>query len=378
MKIQSVIQQFNTLTRAKDWRLNFVPFVIACVYLWINLFKITLSIHSLIVFVLSIATTMGFAALGYFINEFFDQEQDKAAGKINKLSFISGPKKLGLFVLVLLICLLPWLVLPADKLSYILIVVEISLFVIYSAPLIRLKETVVLAILVDTAYAYLVPCLLSYHTYALLGGANEAFFPWFFFALLVFIGVRNMLLHQIKDVLGDQKAGFKSLPQYLGVKRTQGLLKILIILEITMVLAAVLELAHHQKFFFLWLAIVIIYLGNSLKDLREILNNQAYFDLLPVRHFLDLLYILWFPLCQLLLILFIDWKWIVLLPIHLFLLVDQGHLIRFTKFLWHDSTKPFLSAMVNYPIYYLFRLFGVDLRQENKSALEYVKNKFSS
>jgi 4-hydroxybenzoate polyprenyltransferase len=378
MKIQSVIQQFNTLTRAKDWRLNFVPFVIACVYLWINLFKITLSIHSLIVFILSIATTMGFAALGYFINEYFDQAQDKAAGKINKLSFISGPKKVGLFTLILLICLLPWLVLPADKLSYTLIGLEISLFIIYSAPLIRLKETVFIAILVDTAYAYLVPCLLSYHTYALLSESSHTFFPWFFFTLLLFIGIRNMLLHQIKDVLGDQKAGFKSLPQYLGVKRTQELLKMLIILEITLVIAAALELANHQIFFALWFVLVIIYLVFSIKDLREVLNNNAYFDLLPVRHFLDLLYILWFPLCQLLLIIFIDWKWIVLLPIHLMLLVDQGHLIRFSKFIWHDSTKPVLSALVNYPIYYSFRLFGVDLKQEKKSAVEYVKSKLSS
>lgn len=378
MKIQSVIQQFNTLTRAKDWRLNFVPFVIACVYLWINLFKITLSIHSLIVFILSIATTMGFAALGYFINEYFDQAQDKAAEKINKLSFISGPKKLGLFTLILLICLLPWLVLPADKLSYTLIGLEISLFIIYSAPLIRLKETVFIAILIDTAYAYLVPCLLSYHTYALLSESSHTFFPWFFFTLLLFIGIRNMLLHQIKDVLGDQKAGFKSLPQYLGVKRTQELLKMLIILEITLVIAATLELANHQIFFALWFVLVIIYLVFSIKDLREVLNNNAYFDLLPVRHFLDLLYILWFPLCQLLLIIFIDWKWIVLLPIHLMLLVDQGHLIRFSKFIWHDSTKPVLSALVNYPIYYSFRLFGVDLKQEKKSAVEYVKSKLSS
>ena len=93
-------------TRAKDWRFSFIPQIFGNIYLWLLLFKIDFGIKGLILLLLSLITSFGFAALGYLINEYFDQEDDAKAGKINKLKFIPKLYLIKLIIIILLILLL--------------------------------------------------------------------------------------------------------------------------------------------------------------------------------------------------------------------------------------------------------------------------------
>ena len=379
MNIKSLFQQIGSATRSKDWRLSFVPFIIACVYLWSSLFALEFSGKHIILFLLSLCTTFGFAAFGYFVNEFFDKEEDLKAGKLNKLSLLSLPTQLLLFLVISMVCFLPWFFLPKNTTTYWLISAEIASFLLYSLPYLRLKKSVFFAGVLDAFYAYLIPGLLSYHTYSLVSSTSSSYFPILFFLCLFFIGYRNILIHQIKDVLGDQKAKVKTLPQYIGVKQSYNLLKILFVLEMTLLLAFSLSLAWHNNIYLLWLLAVISYLIYMHKTIAVVFDKTQYSALLPARHVLELLYQLWFPLVQLLILILIDWRWILILPFHLLLLVNPDYLFTFwglgKKHLWHQGLRPLLSMLINYPLYLFFRLFGVDLKKDKKSASDYFKNK---
>src|SRR5438045_2442079 len=125
MRIGQILSQFTVVSRAKDWRLSFVPFIMACVYLWLWWFQISVSIQSIMLVLLSCCTTIGFASLGYFINEFFDKHSDKRAGKVNRLAALSTQKQALILSVILLITFLPWLWLPADSMSWLLIFDEL-------------------------------------------------------------------------------------------------------------------------------------------------------------------------------------------------------------------------------------------------------------
>jgi 1,4-dihydroxy-2-naphthoate octaprenyltransferase len=378
MSPKLLLNQLGKLTRSNDWRLSFVPFIMGSVYLWLSLFQIQVTNYTILILILSICTSFGFAALGYFINEYFDQKDDRVAGKFNKLSVLNRPKTLALLLLISLTAFLPWIVLPKDSLTYYLIGAEILCFLIYSLPYIKIKKAAFLAGILDAGYAYLIPGLLSFHTFALLGKSDSNKEPFLFFAFLFFVGYRNIFLHQIKDVLKDQKTNHCSLPCLLGVKRSYLFLQILFIIELSLLIAFSVSLVITFKSQAFWLFSVLLYFLYNQKELKAVLGKESYFALLPERHVLDKLYQLWFALIQLILLLFVDWQWILLAPIHLLLFVDPIYLNQFWSIFWHRNVRRFLSLCINMLIYLLFKILGVDLKQIDMSALQFMKSKFNS
>ena len=104
--MQFTLQKYRILllaTRAKDWRFSFIPQIFGNLYLWLILFDIPFSISSVLLLILSLITSFGFAALGYFINEFFDKEDDENSNKVNKLKLVSSVNQFWLFVLTLVL-----------------------------------------------------------------------------------------------------------------------------------------------------------------------------------------------------------------------------------------------------------------------------------
>ena len=154
-------------TRLNDWLYSFIPQIFGNIYLWLLLFKIRLNGPSILLLISSLLTSFGFAALGYFINEYFDKEDDAKAGKLNRLSVINNRQKIVLFLSICCIVFLPWLFLPYDYISLELIAGQCSLFILYAAPPFRLKKQWLAAIVIDALYAYVIPFLLSIYTYRL-------------------------------------------------------------------------------------------------------------------------------------------------------------------------------------------------------------------
>lgn len=383
MNAKQFIQQINTASRSKDWRLSFVPFIIGCVYLWFGIFRLEWNLYYLSLFFLSIFTTFGFAAFGYFINDFFDQKEDYKAGKLNKLSVLKTYQIAILFVFICGFTFLPWLYLPKDNTTYCLISLEIFCFLAYSFPVIRLKEKAYLAGILDASYAYLIPAVLSYHTFSLVGNieVNEGYLL-LFFALLFFVGYRNILIHQIKDVLNDSKSGLKTLPKILGITKTKLFFTIIFMVELSLLFGSSVAFMRINKLYGFWAGLVLIYLWKNRLSIKEVLKGSNFILLKENRQSLDLFYQLWFPMMHLFILIFADWKWIVLLPIHAVILVNKDYIIEIwqnaKEIFWHKSTKPLFSFIVNTIVYWLFRLIGINLIKENKSAKEYLKAKFTA
>lgn len=380
-----IVKKLSLVTRAKDWRLSFVPFVMGGVYLWIWWFDLPFSGRLLWLTFLSLLTTIGFAALGYFINEFFDKEYDARAGKLNKLAFLSPAFQLGIFCGTLCFAFLPWLGLPFDKTSIGLVVAELVLFLIYSAPFPRWKENAYLSVLVDSAYAYVVPLLLSFHTFSLI--ANEQTWPaWLlcFIAMTFFMGGRNIIIHQIKDVIKDQRNGSKTIPILLDKSSTNYLLGTIFLYEVFFALLWLSTLALHQPIFALWLIVLIVSVWKGRLGFvnMERLQSKGNFTLNTTYQYI-------FPAFVLLLLFFKQPFWtLIILPIHLLFFVQYdfvGKAILLAKMVqsgvaklyWkaHVCLRHVFSALINYPIYYLFLMFGVDLKKERKSAIEFLSKK---
>lgn len=378
------------VTRAKDWRLSFVPFIIGCVYLWLWWFKITLTGSSLLLFVLSFITTFGFAALGYFINEFFDKAADARAGKANRLAVLPYAYQAVLFAACLAVTFLPWLWLPKNNYTFVLLGAELLLFLFYSLPFPRLKAVPLISGFIDSGYAYVLPLVLSFYTYSLFAGSANLQMIYWLAAAVFFIGFRNITIHHVNDIFKDMRSRTRTLPQLLGVTATNYLLLVLFAQEILLIVIWSVLVALQQPLFWAWLLIYFI----ALVLRWRFIAGQFQFNFIsiePVRHLTDPVYQYVFPAFTLLLAVTVDYKWLVLVPFHIALLLTKPmRTIAAEVIYWRSVSFKYAAirtftaiiivptgAAVNYTIYFLFRAFGVNLRQQNESALSFIKKKLN-
>lgn len=388
MKTNGIVQKLLILTRAKDWRLSFVPFIMGTVYMWLWWFNIRFSLSSLTLFVLSFVTTVGFAALGYFINDFFDKESDAKAGKINMLASLPSIYQAALLAVCLLLTFLPWLWLPKDKISGYLIAAEISLFLLYSLPFPRLKSLPYISGIVDSGYAYVIPLALSLHTYTLYANARTPLWGYIMLATVAFTGFRNITIHHINDVFKDRASGTTTLPQKLGVKNTNRVLYNLLIIEILMMIIWGVIVCYYKPVFILWIGFFLMFL---IVRCRQIARNFQfkYFSILPVRHLTDPAYQYFFPGFALILAVTNDYRWLVLSPFHfLIMLTKPMQVIAWETLYWKSIQLKYAcirvftwaviipsSLVVNYFIFFVFLMAGVNLRKEKMSAYKYLQHK---
>ncbi len=370
-------------SRISDWRLSFIPHIFGNLYLWLILFEIQLSISSILLLLFSLLTSFGFAALGYFINEYFDIKHDYIAGKINRLSNISNTQKISLLFVILSSCLIPWLYLPYNKISIILIIGQITLFCAYAMPPLRLKLNTWLAPIIDSLYAYIIPLLLSYYTYYLFTANTASHLTALIlvYSILLFIvGLRNIVIHYINDIFKDKAAGLITLPRVLGVKKTNNLLWLFLIAE-SIISLVFIALASMQYKILLVLVAPYVYIVYRAYSSRKSLSNHLIVNQ-KTRHLPDAFYQFYAPLCILFALIVKHHNWAILVPMHFFLFIPRFkfHPIkswfqRINFKLFFIGVKQLASWVVNYTIFFLFLIVGVNLRKEKTSAIKYLKKK---
>lgn len=143
---------------------------------------------------------------GYFFNDIFDAKADSIALKFNITNILKP-------WLVWLLIAITWaiglvLVMKVTTMLALLLSIQFILLFIYSASPFRFKQLGFWGVLIDAAYAHLVPILmLLMH----LSDFNKL--PWFFMLFPVFtylIGIRDILIHQLNDFENDAKAGINA------------------------------------------------------------------------------------------------------------------------------------------------------------------------
>ena len=141
--------------------------------------------HATMSFFAAIATTIGFMGFGYLTNDLADRKKDALAGKSNGTRNLSSTWVVLLLVTFLATALLPWIYLPMDWISWLCIIVELVLFVLYAFPPFRLKERGFLGVITDALYAHVVPGFLASWTFYLVGNEHYSHFWIFAIALVI-------------------------------------------------------------------------------------------------------------------------------------------------------------------------------------------------
>lgn len=374
-------------TRFNDWRYSFIPNIFGNIYLWLFLFTIPLNTASVLLLVCSLITSVGFAALGYFINEFFDKKDDYLAGKLNKLALISPNKQIILLLVILSFTFSPWFFLPKSGLSFLLMAIQILLFIVYSSPPFRLKKNWLAATIIDSLYAYVVPFVLSSYTYHLFSlqtpRSSLLYVILVVYAVTLFlVGMRNITIHNINDVFNDKRLGILTLPRRLGVVATNNYLITSIYLEFLLSAILCCLLSSYNLLFLVGVGMVAMQLYTFTQK-QYVLKNGILVNK-PTRHAPDKLFQLLFPLLFLVNLLFYNPLWLILLLFHLTIFIPintykpiKSWAVR-VKIGLHKlriQLKHLLSLVINYSIYFVFLLFGVNLIKEKKSAWHYIKTK---
>jgi len=205
---------------------------------------------SLLLFFPSVITIAGIGSFGHLINDWFDIEADRKAGKHNHLEHFSVWKKSLAVLGALTAALLPWIILPFDLVSIILLGAEFLLLLLYAIPPVRIKERMYLALITDAAYAYAVPAVLAAHTFFLASGKlSDAAFMSTLFIWQSALGVRHFLNHLALDRINDLASHTHTLATRKGNYYLHRMIRNIILpLELISLVVFVVNLSRYSLF----------------------------------------------------------------------------------------------------------------------------------
>lgn len=379
--------------RLDDWWRSKAALLMGMVYLFTAWFDIRFE-RFLWLAMLSIVTISGFASFGYLINDFFDRKKDAIAGKKN---FLEGKSQVAItffFALALSLLLLPWFYLPFNGLSIAWIVLEIILFIVYSLPPLRFKERGIPGLIVDALYAHALPVALAAYTFSLASGKSITLFPiMLLVSWQVISGIRNILLHQSNDLEQDKKSGTVNFVAGMYPSPFFTIIRNLMLLELLLSLGFFGMMIAVNSFLAICFCVIIF-----LSAITFILYGDKGMQLLlesKWKFFPNNIYEKWIPPAILVALSAGDARFIAVLLLHLalfnfdFFIQLRNHgvnpLLSAINAAFYGIIKLLsavkgvihivISSLVNHFIYYCFLLFGVDLKKENASALDYLKKK---
>jgi len=371
--------------RVKDWWWSKAALLMGMIYLFAFWYHISFE-KFVPLSLLSLTTITGFASMGYLFNDLFDIEKDRLAGKSNFLADKPAALVTLFFLISAAFVFAPWWFLPKNNFSYVLIGTQLLLFIVYSAPPVRLKERGLAGIITDALYAHGLPPVLAAYTFALAADhpfSNKAIA--ILFAWQTIAGFRNILIHQWEDAEADEKSGSKNLAATIGSSKFYDAIKWLILIEVALALAFFTALCL-TNLWFVACSIIIVALTSTVLILYR---NQTVSQFLSSlwRYFPNNVYEKWLPVIYLALLSSADVRFIILLILHLLLFNFDFYIQTSDKVYgaWKSvafkgtliTVKIWLSYPVNYFIYYSFRVLGVDLKKKNISAAGYLKSRLN-
>ncbi len=308
------------LRLSNPWKYK-VPFLITIPYLVLLLNEGTLG-NIIKPILCSILIIIGIAGIGYLTNDLGDKEKDGIIKKENATQAISVPTIVALFVFFLALSIGPWFYLPMNKYSYWLLTLQFVFFFLYSFKPFRFKERGFLGVITDALYGHLNPAILAAYTFYLIIGNSFQFFNPFLLSLALwqfFLGIRNIVFHQIQDYEKDIQSSTNTFVTNIGEQRAINLAQLYLIpIEIFLFLGFAFLISYFNPYLIVfivlyWVAKFIL----SIKRIRTMNYRQkAYL-------FLDDLYIKWIPLLVLLLLCLKSKLYIPLLILHFVLFQSE-------------------------------------------------------
>lgn len=301
--------------------LHILPLYLSVLYIFS--FKITQE-HSISECLFFLLTSFFIALFGYFVNDLFDIKEDKSASKINMFSEIGIKAKAFLLIgIISLICFFGILS-KLTPIAIILILIELILFVIYSASFIRFKNNPILGPLCDAHYAHILPVFITLYY---LNIHLELFPLLLLYSWLLLKGFRNILLHQIDDRKADSFSKILTFPIYFGVRKTMYFLNFIVLpSELIILISLLLFYLPDSNLIlvtFIIYQIFFLLLQTSFK-FQERPLKYYYFTFL---YYLNYYYEFWLPLSCILIGGFNLKNSLILLFLHLFVYRKKTHML---------------------------------------------------
>ncbi len=210
-KIESagLFSSFSKVVRGGNWWLYKIPPLLAIGYGEIILMDIP-PIQSILTVLALLFSISSVAAYGHIVNDIFDIEVDKKAGKSNSMAQFSPWQRLIFCILFAVTGFVLPIVLNFGTWAVILLGINYLLPTIYSAPPLRLKEKGIWGVITDAAGAHLIPTLFvaaTFLSFTPQSSRNIVIFTGLAAAHAFFVGLRGILLHQLWDRDQDEKSG---------------------------------------------------------------------------------------------------------------------------------------------------------------------------
>lgn len=279
-------------------------------------FNLDFSFKLIYNFIIVMLIAVPSALLGYFINDYTDQNDDLKVGKNNFVSKMTRKQICIIFsvICILLLCgyLLVFCKVQHQKGLYLIpFVFNLILFSVYSFYPIRLKRNWFAAIVIDALYSgtifYLFAFWLSYGSGVKLFDSLLILFFWGFLR-----GIRNYLIHTANDHENDTLLGIVSVSTKFGklpiVKIANGLYAVETILLFCLFIL-------NEKVLSLSSVVLLIYIFYGF---FQIVKHPSKIQL----RFNDL-YELWLPWLLLIEMVYHDIRFVSLMAIHIILFSSQ-------------------------------------------------------
>ncbi|MBW8010810.1 MAG: hypothetical protein FVQ83_06140 [Chloroflexi bacterium] len=216
--IKMWLSKASRVVRAGNWWLYKIPPLLSIAYLGLLKEEAPPEIGLLAILGVLISL-ISVAAYGHIINDVFDIDEDRRAGKPNIMADRNKFERGFLSLTLLLTGFTPWLWIDFGPGAAAVLAANYLLPTIYSIPPVRLKERGVWGIISDASGAHAVPTLFIFIAMITVTSASiDESFPlvvtatsWAFF-----VGLRGILLHQLWDRANDMRAGAETLAARLN------------------------------------------------------------------------------------------------------------------------------------------------------------------
>lgn len=366
--------------RIDDWWKSKTAFLLGMVYFFTMWLKITFNQFLFLSF-FSILTIIGFAAFGYLCNDFYDRGKDILVGKRNFLLNRSQRFIFFSFFFNTLLIAIAWFFLPKTSFSYSLIAFQFILYFAYSTPVFRLKEKGIWGMICDALYAHAVPVLLAAFTFGL--AANFKIKPVSLMMLFLWqfsCGLRNIFIHLWNDREEDFKVGFNNFLYDFDIASFRFSNSLIIFWELVLFVLFLFSIETWwltASIFVLLVFAICLFVYNRYQYTFIQLENTQW-TLFP-----NMFYEKWLPILMLVMLSGSNSFFLVFIPLH-FLFFQKDEAVTIIGFIKVDiiqkwiyiPIRRFFSFCMNYAIYFFFLLIGVNLKDRNQSALEYIKSLF--
>ncbi len=351
---------FHIKDKISPWWQPKIAFILSHCYLCFAIFQTDI-VRSVLFVLLFTISALGFGMLGHIINDWTDAETDRKSEKKNIANAFGFRKLLWVTSGTLLIAFFPWFFLGFDHIIAAFLIAEILLFILYSVKPFRVKERKWGGVLFDALYAYALPTALVFYS------ATIFFEQPLNLILLVSVslwalavGIQNIIIHQIEDYENDISSKTQTWVVQTGRQKARKLVLAFIVpLHLLLFLLFVFYVeTHYLRFYALFPLLFLafrIYKTFHWKSYNSFLRSPVSSDLQKI----NIHYHFFLPYWHLLLLIFIDFKFVVLLITHfiffnssLFSWLIAKYISPFLFFIFYKTP----AVITNYAVFY-YRLF---------------------